>query len=151
MWRKELSMKLGLDTSRPAIVPLRDAMLCTECEFVTPASSGKCSICGGNKLVMLSALLELLVKQACGANAPVRLVELACMIAANKSIQHPDSPQRHQEEPSPFELSQSFEAFVEENHSCSSPSQTTPALDSVSPRNITVSLPRRSRKKGDGL
>jgi len=122
-------------------------MLCIECEFVTPAASGKCSICGGNKLLMLSTLLELLVEQACGANAPVRLAELAIILAGNDSIQHPSPPQRHQEEPSPFALAQSFEAFVEENRSCSSPSQTKPALDPVSSRNKTVSLPRR-RKEG---
>jgi hypothetical protein len=104
-------MKLGLDTSRPAYVPLRDAMLCIDCEFVSPAANGKCSICGSNKLVVLSKLLELLVDQAFGTNAPVRLADLAGILACNNSV---ESVERHgdsrPEEPSRFELWPYFEA-----------------------------------------
>ena len=143
-------MKLSLDTSRPAIVPLRDAMLCIDCEFVTPAANGKCSICGGHRLVILSELLELLVEQACGAKAPVRLSELASILVGNNSIQHLSSHDRHQEEPSRFELLRYFETFVEEDNSCSSPGQTKATVDPASARNRIFPLLRRPRKE-DGL
>lgn len=96
-------MKLRLDTSRPAIVPLRDAMLCIDCEFVTPAANGTCSICGGHRLVILSELLDLLVEQACGAKAPVRLAELASILVGNDSLQRSSSHNRHREKLSGFE------------------------------------------------
>jgi hypothetical protein len=85
-------MKFGLDTSRPAYVPLRDAMLCVDCEFVSPAANGKCSICGSNRLVVLSELLEFLAIQAYGAKTPIRLAELFSMLAASASVsqQKPD-------------------------------------------------------------
>ena len=139
-------MRPGPDTNRSAYVPLRDAMLCIDCEFVTPAADGKCSICSSNRLVTLLELLELLVEQACGAEAPDRLTELASIVAGNNSIQLPSSHHRNQEAPPRFELLRYFETFVEEDHSCSSPIRTKPALNPVSARNITVSLPRRPRK-----
>jgi hypothetical protein len=103
-----LHMKLGLDTSRPAYVPLRDAMLCIDCEFVSPAANGKCSICGGTRLVILSELLELLVVQAFGAKAPARLADLAGILVSNNSAQRPGDTK--QEEPSRYEPLRYFEA-----------------------------------------
>jgi len=140
-------MKLGLDTSRPAFVPLRDAMLCIECQFVTPASSGKCSICGGNQLVMLSELLELLVQHACGARAQIRLAELASVLVRSDSIPGLSSPDKPQEQEEPSCPEPYFDAFVEEDRSCSPPSQSKPAADPASSRNIPVSFPPRPRKK----
>jgi hypothetical protein len=139
-------MRLCLDANRSAYVPLRDAMLCIDCEFLTPAANGKCSICSSNRLVTLVELLELLLEQACGAKAPDRLAELASILAGNNSIRGPNSPNRNPEEPSRFELLRHFDPFVEEDRSCSSSSRTKPALNPVSARNITVSLLRRPRK-----
>jgi hypothetical protein len=102
-------MKLSLDTSRPAIVPLRDAMLCIDCEFVTPAANGNCSICSGHRLVILSELLELLVEQACGAKAPARLADLASILVGNNSLKRSSSHNRHREEPSGFDRLRYFE------------------------------------------
>jgi hypothetical protein len=101
-------MKLGLDTSRPAYVPLRDAMLCIDCQFVSPAANSKCSICGGTKLVILSELLELLLVQAFGEKAPAQLVELASLLVSNNSAQRAGDTK--QKEPSRFEPRQYFEA-----------------------------------------
>ena len=101
-------MKLGLDTSRPAYVPLRDAMLCIDCQFVSPAANGKCSICSRNRLVILSELLELRVEQAFGETAPVRLVDLAAILVGNTSAQRTGDIK--QEEQSRFEPWRFFEA-----------------------------------------
>lgn len=101
-------MKLGLDTSRPAYVPLRDAMLCLDCQFVSPAANGKCSICASNRIVILSELLELLVVQAFGGKAPVHLAELASLLVGNNSVQHTGDTK--QEEPCRFEPGRYFEA-----------------------------------------
>jgi hypothetical protein len=101
-------MKLGLDTSRPAFVPLRDAMLCIDCQFVSPAANSKCSICGSSRFVSLSQLLELLVEQAFGGKAPVRLADLASILVNKNSVQRPSDNGR--EEPSRFELWPYFEA-----------------------------------------
>ena len=106
---ERLPMKLSLDTSRPAIVPLRDAMLCIDCEFVTPAANGNCSICSGHRLVILSELLELLVEQACGTKAPARLADLASILVGNNSLKRSSSRNRHQKEPSGFERLRHFE------------------------------------------
>jgi hypothetical protein len=73
------------DTTRSSFVPLRDAMLCIDCEFVTPAANGKCSICSGHRFVVLSELLDLLVQQACGSRAPFRLAELASILVSERS------------------------------------------------------------------
>ena len=56
-------MKFGLcATSRSAFIPLRDAMLCLDCQFITQPDRNLCSVCGGHLLVgvaqLLSALLE---------------------------------------------------------------------------------------------
>jgi hypothetical protein len=73
------------DTSRSYFVPLRDAMLCIDCEFVTPAANSKCSICGGDRFVVLAQLLDLLVELACGSRPPVRLAELASTLVCKRS------------------------------------------------------------------
>jgi hypothetical protein len=73
-------------------------MLCIDCEFVTPAANGKCSICGSHRLVILSELLELLLEQACGAKAPLRLAQLAS-ITGNNSVQHASTHNRQQTSP----------------------------------------------------
>ena len=78
------------DTTRLPFVPLRDAMLCIDCEFVTPAPNAKCSICGGDRLVILAQLLDLLVGLACGSGAPTRLAELAShLVCRNDAEQLP--------------------------------------------------------------
>src|SRR5215471_16377133 len=74
------------DTIRSSFVPLRDAMLCIDCEFVTPAANGRCSICGGHRFVILAELLDLLVQQACGSKAPHRLAELASILVSERSL-----------------------------------------------------------------
>ena len=101
-------MKLGLDTSRPAYVPLRDAMLCIDCQFVSPAANGKCSICGSTRLVILSELLELLLVQAFGEKSPAHLADLASLLVGNNSAQRAGDTK--QEEPSRFEPRSYFEA-----------------------------------------
>jgi len=101
-------MKLGLDTSRPAYVPLRDAMLCLDCQFVSPAADGKCSICGSNGIVILSELLELLVVQAFGGKAPVHLADLANILVGNNSAQ--PSGDTREKESSRLERRRCFEA-----------------------------------------
>ena len=101
-------MKLGLDTSRPAYVPLRDAMLCIDCQFVSPAANGKCSICGSTRLVILSELLELLLVQAFGEKSPAHLADLASLLVGNNSAQR--TADTKQEEPSRCEPRQYFEA-----------------------------------------
>jgi hypothetical protein len=75
------------DTSRSPFVALRDAMLCIDCEFVTPGGSGRCSICDGHRLVVLADLLGLLVEQACGSKSPTRLAELASVLACKDAGQ----------------------------------------------------------------
>src|SRR5215469_12639164 len=140
-------MRPGLDASRSAYFPLRDAILCIDCEFITPAANGKCSICGSNRLVPLVELLGLLLEQACGAKAPVSLAELAGALAWNNSTPRSSSHNRNQVENRRFELLRYFETFVKEDHSCSPPSRTKPAPKPVSARNMTVSLLPRPRKR----
>ncbi len=78
------------DTTRSPFVPLRDAMLCIDCEFVTPAPNAKCSICGGDRLVILAELLDLLVGLASGSRAPARLADLASrLVCRHDSEQFP--------------------------------------------------------------
>jgi hypothetical protein len=79
-------------TTRSPFVPLRDAMLCIDCEFVTPAPNAKCSICGSDRLVVLAELLDLLVGLACGSRAPTRLAELASsLVCRPDSVQSPEA------------------------------------------------------------
>jgi hypothetical protein len=80
-------------------------MLCLDCQFVSPASNGKCSICGSSRFVSLSQLLELLVAQAYGAKGPIQLRDLANTLVGNNSVQRPVG-----DEPSRFELWPYFEA-----------------------------------------
>lgn len=53
------------ETSRSALIPLRDAMLCMDCEFITPATDNACSLCGGHALLRLMELLGMLMEEAC--------------------------------------------------------------------------------------
>jgi hypothetical protein len=79
-------MRVLLDvTSRSPFVALRDAMLCIDCEFVTPAGNSSCSICAGHRLVVLTDLLGVLVERACGSSTPARLVELANQLVREQS------------------------------------------------------------------
>jgi hypothetical protein len=39
-------------------LPLRDAVLCTECNFVSVGESGKCAVCRGSALLSLSGLVS---------------------------------------------------------------------------------------------
>jgi hypothetical protein len=69
-------MQIGV-TGRSAFVPLRDAMLCIDCTFITPAASDKCSVCGGRLIVSLANLLSTLIDQACSASEITGLAELS--------------------------------------------------------------------------
>jgi len=56
-------MKFSMyERSRSAFIPLRDAMLCLDCQFITQPGSNLCSVGGGHLLAgvaqILSALLE---------------------------------------------------------------------------------------------
>lgn len=73
-------MKVTLKTPHSMFIPLRDAMLCVECEFITPAGNDKCSICGEKKLVSLAELLDVLIGKACDATPPIAIAELARLV-----------------------------------------------------------------------
>src|SRR5215510_3681793 len=58
-----IAMKFSLyQRSRSAFIPLRDAVLCLDCQFITQPNSELCSVCGGHLLAgvaqILGALLE---------------------------------------------------------------------------------------------
>jgi hypothetical protein len=59
--RKETSLGEG---TRLPFIPLRDAMLCVDCEFLIPAANETCSVCGGRTLMDLAELLAVLVDKA---------------------------------------------------------------------------------------
>jgi hypothetical protein len=50
-------------SSKPSFLPLRDAVLCKECEFVSADSGDACQVCGGRSLVRLSDLVKSQVPQ----------------------------------------------------------------------------------------
>lgn len=82
-------MTLRLNKPAPFnFVPLRDAMLCLECEFITPGGDDKCSICGKNTLVNLAELLDVLIGNACDATRPVPVAELARRLPLHKLRLH---------------------------------------------------------------
>lgn len=71
-------MKLILDDKiRLAFVPLRNAMLCIDCQFITPAANDTCSVCGGRGLVGLAELLAALIDGAAGARGKSDLAALS--------------------------------------------------------------------------
>ncbi len=67
-------MKLSLhDTTRTAFVPLRDAVLCLDCQFITPPGSNICSVCGGRMLVNVAQILGILLEEAPVPSSPSML------------------------------------------------------------------------------
>lgn len=44
-------------TSKPAFLPLRDAVLCRDCEFISADAGDACSVCGSRSLLRLSELV----------------------------------------------------------------------------------------------
>lgn len=44
--------------TKPSFLPLRDAVLCKECEFVSADSGEVCQVCGSHSLVRLSDVLK---------------------------------------------------------------------------------------------
>lgn len=44
--------------SKPSFLPLRDAVLCDECEFVSADSGEVCQVCGSHSLVRLSDVIK---------------------------------------------------------------------------------------------
>ena len=45
-------------TSEPAFLPLRDAVLCRDCEFISGDAGDMCSVCGSRSLVRVSELMK---------------------------------------------------------------------------------------------
>lgn len=74
--------------SRSNFVPLRDATLCLECEFITPGENDRCSICGSDKLVRLAELLDVLIGKACDAKQPIPITDLVRMMPMDKLRLH---------------------------------------------------------------
>jgi hypothetical protein len=77
-------MTVTMKTTRSTFIPLRDAMLCVDCEFITPAGSDTCSICGRQKLVGLAELLEVLIGKACDTTPPTAITEIAQLVPLTK-------------------------------------------------------------------
>jgi RNA polymerase subunit RPABC4/transcription elongation factor Spt4 len=69
-------MKLRI-FGQSAFVALRDARLCTDCEFITPASSDRCSVCGSPSVISLSHLLTGIIGESARAPETSRLAKLA--------------------------------------------------------------------------
>ena len=44
-------------TSKPAFLPLRDAVLCKDCEFISADAGDACSVCGSRSLFRLCELV----------------------------------------------------------------------------------------------
>jgi hypothetical protein len=44
--------------TKPSFLPLRDAVLCEECEFVSADSGDSCQVCGSRSLVRLSDVIK---------------------------------------------------------------------------------------------
>lgn len=64
-------MKFNLqERSRSAFIPLRDAVLCLDCQFITPPGNNTCSVCGGRVLVGVAQILSVLLEQPPAAEAP---------------------------------------------------------------------------------
>jgi|SwirhisoilCB2_FD_contig_31_6877064_length_456_multi_9_in_0_out_0_1 hypothetical protein len=43
---------------RNSFLPLRDAILCTECEFISANAADTCSVCGSTSLLQLHDLIK---------------------------------------------------------------------------------------------
>lgn len=63
------------ERSRPAFIPLRDAVLCLDCHFITPPGNNLCSVCGGRVLVGVTQILSVLLEEPRAAEAPSGLTE----------------------------------------------------------------------------
>lgn len=51
-------MKCTLNiTNRSCYLPLRDAVLCTDCEFISTDAGNVCSVCGGRNLLKVCDLI----------------------------------------------------------------------------------------------
>jgi hypothetical protein len=44
--------------NKSSFLPLRDAVLCKDCEFISADSGDACSVCGSRSLLQLSELLK---------------------------------------------------------------------------------------------
>ena len=51
-------MKCTLHNTKLSYLPLRDAVLCTDCEFVSADEEGACPVCGSSSLLRLLELLD---------------------------------------------------------------------------------------------
>jgi len=51
-------MKCTLRNTKLSYLPLRDARLCTDCEFVSADEESVCPVCGSSSLLRLLELLE---------------------------------------------------------------------------------------------
>lgn len=60
-WRslREVQMKCTLNIpNKSSFLPLRDAVLCTDCEFISADSGETCSVCGSRSLFRLCELVR---------------------------------------------------------------------------------------------
>jgi hypothetical protein len=65
-------MRLSLhERSRSAFIPLRDAVLCLDCQFITPPGCNTCSVCGGHALLGVAQILGALLEEP-PATTPAR-------------------------------------------------------------------------------
>lgn len=71
-----------------AFFPLRDAVLCLECEFIAQPEDDKCLVCGQKTLVRLAELLEALIEKACTTHPPIALADLAKLVPLSNSCSH---------------------------------------------------------------
>ncbi len=78
-------MQLTTKVTGSSFVPLRDAMVCVACEFITPAGNSKCSVCGQPTLVSLPDLLAVLIEKACNTQVPIPIAELARLVPFSRS------------------------------------------------------------------
>jgi hypothetical protein len=44
--------------SKPSFLPLRDAVLCKDCQFISADSGDVCSVCGSRSLLRLCELVK---------------------------------------------------------------------------------------------
>jgi DNA-directed RNA polymerase subunit RPC12/RpoP len=52
-------MKCTLNVvSKPSFLPLRDAVLCKDCEFISADEGDVCSVCGSRSLLRLRELVK---------------------------------------------------------------------------------------------
>jgi hypothetical protein len=44
--------------SKPSFLPLRDAVLCKDCQFISADAGAACAVCGSRSLLRLSELVR---------------------------------------------------------------------------------------------